>query len=130
MDTMFINLGSADGFDPGKMLRYVCDTAGINGSIIGRIDIKGVYSFVDIDREKLPAVMTAFDGEVFRGRKVRTDISQGPSGSKGKKGDGFKHGSGRGSSEKSGYFGKKQQRDSGKFGGDSANKGSGRKKRW
>ena len=132
MDTMFINLGSADGFDPGKMLRYVCDTAGINGSIIGRIDIKGVYSFVDIDREKLPAVMTAFDGEVFRGRKVRTDISQGPSGgSKGKKGDGFKSGKDRGSSERGGYFGKKQQRDSGKFGGDGGKgTGSGRKKRW
>ncbi|MFM7900503.1 MAG: DbpA RNA binding domain-containing protein [Bacteroidota bacterium] len=75
---MFINLGSADGFDPGKMLRYVCERSGIKGDAIGRIDIKGVYSFVDIDREKLPMVIASFDGEVFRGRKVRTDISQGP----------------------------------------------------
>ena len=35
----------------------------------GRIDIKGVYSFVDIERDILPKVMTSFDGEVFRGRK-------------------------------------------------------------
>lgn len=132
MDTMFINLGSADGFDPGKMLRYICDTADINGAIIGRIDIKGVYSFVDIEREKLPGVMTAFDGEVFRGRKVRTDISQGPGSSK-KSGKGREEGRGfskgpRGS-DRGGYHAQKQQKDSGRFGGD-REKAGGRKKRW
>ena len=76
-DTMFINLGSADGFDTSKMLRYICDTSGIKGEVIGRIDIKGVYSFIDIEREVLPSVLTAFDGEAYKGRKVRVDISQG-----------------------------------------------------
>jgi ATP-dependent RNA helicase DeaD len=94
-DTMFINLGSADGFDPGKMLRYVCERSGIKGDEIGRIDIKGVYSFIDIDRERLPMVISSFDGEVFRGRKVRTDISQGP-------GSGSGGGGGRGGRGQSG----------------------------
>ena len=79
-DTLFINLGSADGFDQSKMLRYICDTADIKGGSIGRIDIKGVYSFIDIDKEILPGVLTSYDGEVFKGRKVRVDISQGGSG--------------------------------------------------
>ena len=88
-DTMFINLGSADGFDPSKMLRYICEKSDIKGNDIGRIDIKGVYSFIDIDRQFLPKVLTAFEGEVFRGRKVRVDMSQpggggGGGGSKGK----------------------------------------------
>lgn len=77
-DTMFINLGSADGFDAGKMLRYLCDVSGLRGNVIGRMDIKGVYSFIDIDQDVLPKVLAAFDGEVFKGRKVRVDISQGP----------------------------------------------------
>ncbi len=86
-DTMFINLGSADGFDPSKMLRYICEKSDIKGNDIGRIDIKGVYSFIDIDRQFLPKVLTAFEGEIFRGRKVRVDMSQpggGGGGSKGK----------------------------------------------
>jgi ATP-dependent RNA helicase DeaD len=87
MDTMFINLGSADGFDPGKMLRYVCDISGAKGNMIGRIDIKGVYSFIDIEKDALPKIMTEFDGEVFRGRKVRVDISQGGGGGGSSKSD-------------------------------------------
>jgi len=87
-DTMFINLGSADGFDPSKMLRYICETSDIKGNDIGRIDIKGVYSFIDIDRKFLPKVLTAFEGEVFRGRKVRVDMSQPGGGGGGSKSKG------------------------------------------
>jgi len=76
-DTMFINLGSADGLDTGKMLRFICDVADIKGGSIGRMDIKGVYSFIDIDKDVIANVMTSFDGEVFKGRKVRVDLSQG-----------------------------------------------------
>jgi ATP-dependent RNA helicase DeaD len=82
-DTLFINLGSADGFDASKMLRYICDVAGVKGGVVGRIDIKGVYSFIDMERDVLPGVLTSFDGEVFKGRKVRVDISQGGSGGSG-----------------------------------------------
>jgi len=115
-DTMFINLGSADGFDPGKMLRYVCEHSGIKGDAIGRIDIKGVYSFIDIDREKLPKVLASFDGEVFRGRKVRTDISQGPGSGKPKGGSGGRpynkdRDSGRKPSGGGGYHARKQERE-------------------
>lgn len=79
-DTMFINLGTADGLDSGKMLRLICDTAGIKGNVIGRMDLKGVYSFIDIDKEVLPAVIASFNGEVYKGRKIRVDISQGGGG--------------------------------------------------
>jgi len=74
-DTVFINLGSADGFDAGKMLKYICEVGKIAGSSIGRIDIKGVYSFIDIERSSAPSVIENFKGEVFKGRTVRVDIS-------------------------------------------------------
>jgi ATP-dependent RNA helicase DeaD len=135
MDTMFMNLGSADGFDAGKMLRFICDTSGIKGNFIGRIDIKGVYSFIDIDRETLPKVMTSFDGEVFKGRKIRVDISQGGGGG-GPKSSGSERRE-RSSSTPGGYHDRKQQ--SGARGRDkTGSKGSdrnkeksyGRKKSW
>ena len=75
-DRMFINLGSADGLDAGKMLRFICDIAGIKGTSVGRMDIKGVYSFIDIDKDIIAKVLASFEGEVFRGRKVRVDLSQ------------------------------------------------------
>ena len=72
---MFINLGSADGFDKGSMLDYVLDTTGAKKSDVGRIDIKGVYSFIEMEAAALPNALEAFKGEVFNGRKVRVDIS-------------------------------------------------------
>ena len=74
-ERLFINLGSADGFNAGKMLRYMCDKSGIKGSEIGRIDIKGVYSFIDVDKRSAEQVISAVGGDVFRGRDVRVDVS-------------------------------------------------------
>ncbi len=155
-DTLFINLGSADGFDPSKMLRYICDTADIKGGSIGRIDIKGVYSFVDIDKEILPGVLTAYDGEVFKGRKVRVDISQGGAGGGSTGGGGGRSyggdrkrsgGGGGGYRDKGGYSGARSEsgggerkygqereggyhsRKAGKTGGDGYKSGAPRKTR-
>ncbi|HEX5002075.1 MAG TPA: DEAD/DEAH box helicase [Bacteroidia bacterium] len=76
MTRMFINLGSADGLDAGRMLRYLCETAGIKGEQIGRMDIKGVYSFIDIDEQAWNSVLEAYKGEIFKGRRVRVDLSE------------------------------------------------------
>ena len=75
--SMFINLGSMDGFDPGRMLKYLAEVTEMPGSIFGKIDIKGVYSFIDIDENNIKDVLEAFKNEVFKGRKVRVDISGG-----------------------------------------------------
>lgn len=77
---LFINLGNADGFDKGKMLGYVCGISGISGEHIGRMLIKDVYSFVDIEPEFFDQVFRAFQGANYKGRKVRVDEAQGPGG--------------------------------------------------
>ena len=97
---MFINLGSADGFDRGSMLDYVLDTTGAKKSEVGRIDIKGVYSFVEMEEGSLPKAMESFKGEVFNGRKVRVDIS----------GDGSKKNGGGYKKPESGGYKKKEKR--------------------
>jgi ATP-dependent RNA helicase DeaD len=75
---MFINLGSADGFDKGKMLGYVCGVSGVQGDVIGRMLIKDVYSFVDVEPDHFEQVFNAFKGANYKGRKVRVDEAQGP----------------------------------------------------
>ncbi len=72
---LFINLGSMDGLNEGSMRDYVSEITGIASKDIGRIDVKGVYSFIDLPQEKLAKAMTAFEGEVFQTRKVRTELS-------------------------------------------------------
>ena len=96
---MFINLGSADGFDKGSMLGYVLDTTGAKKSEVGKIDIKGVYSFVEMEAASLPNAMESFKGEVFNGRKVRVEISGDEQ--KKKSDDGYRKKEKRGWGEKS-----------------------------
>ena len=72
---LFINLGSMDGFTDLTMKKYVSDITGINSGEIGRVDVKGVYSFIDLPQDKLPKAMTSFEGEVYQTRKVRVELS-------------------------------------------------------
>ncbi len=74
---MFINLGTMDGFDPGKLLRFLCDTSNTKSAIFGRMDIKDTYSFIDVEADSLNQVVSAFQGEVYRGRRIRADIDGG-----------------------------------------------------
>jgi len=78
---MFINLGTADGFDKGKMLGYICGISGVSGELIGRMLIKDVYSFVDIEPDHFEQVKNAFNNANYKGRSVRVDEAAG--GSKG-----------------------------------------------
>lgn len=73
---LFINLGSVDDFTRGDMLGYICNTANIRGEKVGRIDIKGVYSFFEVENSVLDQVQTAFKNANYSGRNVRIEISQ------------------------------------------------------
>lgn len=73
---LFINLGSVDDFTRGDMLGYICNTANIRGEKVGKIDIKGVYSFFEVENEVLDQVQTAFKNANYSGRNVRIEISQ------------------------------------------------------
>ena len=74
---MFINLGTADGFDKGKMLGYICGISGVSGEIIGKMLIKDVYSFIDIEPDHFEQVKNSFNNANYKGRSVRVDESAG-----------------------------------------------------
>lgn len=105
---LFINLGSVDDFNRGDMLRYLCDSTGLKGNKIGRIDLKGVYSFFEVENDALEQVQKAFTDLNYNGRSVRIEMSQ----------DGDKRKSGGGSGG-----GDRERRPYGGGGGD-------RKKSW
>jgi ATP-dependent RNA helicase DeaD len=73
---LFINLGSVDDFTRGDMLGYICNTANIKGDKVGRIDIKGVYSFFEVENDVLEQVQSGFRNADYSGRNVRIEISQ------------------------------------------------------
>ncbi len=72
---LFINLGSVDDFSRGDLLNYICNTAKISGRIVGKIDLKGVFSFFEVPNEDASKVMEGFKGAEFNGRPVRIEVS-------------------------------------------------------
>ena len=80
---LFINLGSVDNFTRGDLLGYICNTSKINGRSVGKIDVKGVYSFFEVPNEEAQQVITAFKDVNFQGRDVRIELSGAAEGERG-----------------------------------------------
>jgi ATP-dependent RNA helicase DeaD len=76
-DRLFINLGKMDGLDAGKFLGMVCDRCGVKGDVIGRIDLKGAYSFIEVDKEVSKLVQDNLHGMEYKGRMVRVEVTSG-----------------------------------------------------
>jgi len=72
---LFINLGSVDEFNRGDLLGYICTNGKISGRTVGKIDVKGVFSFFEVPHAEVEQVMTNFKGVDFKGREVRIEIS-------------------------------------------------------
>lgn len=72
---LFINLGAVDDFTRGDLLGYICNNTGISGRSVGKIDMKGVFSFFEVEEEHVQKVIDAFKPIDFHGRDVRIEIS-------------------------------------------------------
>lgn len=74
-DRIFINVGKMDGLDKGSLLGLICDFGEIDKKQIGKIDIKGAYSFFELEKEATGKVMQGFEGVEVRGRAVRLELT-------------------------------------------------------
>jgi ATP-dependent RNA helicase DeaD len=72
---LFINLGSVDEFNRGDLLGYICNNGKISGRTVGKIDVKGVYSFFEVSNADVEMVTNNFKGVEFKGREVRIEVS-------------------------------------------------------
>jgi ATP-dependent RNA helicase DeaD len=74
-DRVFINVGKMDGLDKGSLLGLICDFGEINKAQIGKIDIKGAYSFFELEKDTTEKVFKGFEGVEVRGRSVRLELT-------------------------------------------------------
>lgn len=72
---LFINLGSVDDFTRGDMLGYICNNTKISGKSIGKIDLKGVYTFFEVENNVVEKVQQGFKSVDFQGRDVRIELA-------------------------------------------------------
>lgn len=76
-DRIFINLGKMDGLDKAKILELIDDCCGIGKKFIGKIELKGAYSFFEIEKDKTETILKGFEGVEFRNRAVRVEVTNG-----------------------------------------------------
>jgi ATP-dependent RNA helicase DeaD len=74
-DRLFINVGKMDGLDAGKLIGLICDRSKISKQKIGRIDLKGAYSFFEIDKDFTDTVRDHLHGFDYKGRIVRIEVT-------------------------------------------------------
>ncbi len=82
-DRVFINVGKMDGLDKGTLLGLILDFTEVKKDKIGKIDLKGAYSFFEVEKDVTADVMKAFEGVELRGRKVRLELTNGEQGARG-----------------------------------------------
>jgi len=71
----FLNLGQMDHIKPVDLIGMVNDFTGIRDIEIGEIDIKKTFSFFEVDSEFKEKLLTAFNSETYKGRKINLEIS-------------------------------------------------------
>jgi ATP-dependent RNA helicase DeaD len=79
-DRYFINLGKMDDLDVSTLLELLDDCCGVTKKSIGKIDLKGAYSFFEVDKDKSADILKGFQGIEFAGRAVRVELTEQKSG--------------------------------------------------
>lgn len=72
---LFMNLGSVDDFTRGDMLGFICNHTKISGKSVGKIDLKGVFTFFEVEDSELNKVIEGFKSVDFQGRSVRIELA-------------------------------------------------------
>jgi ATP-dependent RNA helicase DeaD len=71
----FINLGKMDGLEKGDLLELIDDVSGVDGKAIGKIELKGAYSFFEAEKEKVDDIINGFKDIEYKGRQVRVELT-------------------------------------------------------
>lgn len=68
---LFVNLGTKDGFYKASFLQFILDMSDLKKDVLGRIDMKEMNSWVEVEASAAKKMIKAIDGKNFRGRKIR-----------------------------------------------------------
>jgi ATP-dependent RNA helicase DeaD len=68
---LFVNLGTKDGFYKASFLQFILDMSELSKDNLGRIDLKELNSWVEVDKQYARQMIKAIDGKNFKGRRIR-----------------------------------------------------------
>ena len=73
---LFVNLGTKDGFYKSSFLQFVLDMSDLKKEVLGKIDIKEMNSWIEIEKNAAGQMIKAIDGKNYRGRKIRMNDAE------------------------------------------------------
>lgn len=68
---LFVNLGTKDGFYKASFLQFLLDMSDLSKEVLGRIDMKEMNSWVEVEGKAAQQMMGAIDGKKYKGRRIR-----------------------------------------------------------
>ncbi|TAE08427.1 MAG: DEAD/DEAH box helicase [Bacteroidetes bacterium] len=68
---LFVNLGTKDGFYKASFLQFILDMSDLRKDVLGRIDMKEMNSWVEVDASAATQMIKNIDGKNYRGRRIR-----------------------------------------------------------
>ena len=79
---LFVNLGTKDGFFKASFLQYVLDMSDLKKEVLGKIDMRDMNSWIEIEKGAAQQMIRALDGKKYKGRSIRMNDadSGGPAG--------------------------------------------------
>ena len=74
---LFVNLGTKDGFYKASFLQFILDMSDLRKDVLGKIDMKEMNSWIEIDRKAASQMIRAIDGKNYKGRRIRMNEATG-----------------------------------------------------
>jgi ATP-dependent RNA helicase DeaD len=68
---LFVNLGTKDGFYKASFLQFILDMSDLRKEVLGRIDMKEMNSWIEVDRSAASQMIRSIDGKNYKGRRIR-----------------------------------------------------------
>lgn len=68
---LFVNLGTKDGFYKASFLQFILDMSDLKKEVLGKIDMKDMNSWIEIEKGSAQQMIRSIDGKKYRGRSIR-----------------------------------------------------------
>jgi ATP-dependent RNA helicase DeaD len=68
---LFVNLGTKDGFYKASFLQFILDMSDLRKDVLGRIDMKEMNSWIEVEKGAAQKMIRAIDGKNYKGRRIR-----------------------------------------------------------
>lgn len=74
---LFVNLGTKDGFYKASFLQFILDESNMKKEVLGKIDMREMNSWVEIDSAEAGRMIKSIDGKRYNNRIIRMNEADG-----------------------------------------------------